>query len=105
MQLAQVNIAQLKYPIDSPELKEFVDNLDPVNALAEQSPGFIWRLKDESGNSTNFTAFGDPRIIVNMSVWESADELKNFIVREFLKHNSNQVMTNLVNDIKEANRN
>lgn len=90
MQLAQVNIAKLKYPIDSPELKGFVDNLDPINALAEQNPGFVWRLKDdETDNATSFTAFDDPNTIVNMSVWKSADDLKNFMFRthhkDFLK--------------------
>ena len=90
MQLAQVNIAKLKYPIDSHELKDFVDNLDPINALAEENPGFIWRLKDEvTDNATSFTAFDDPSTIVNMSVWKSADDLKNFMFRthhkDFLK--------------------
>ena len=90
MQLAQVNIAKLKYSLESPELKDFVDNLDPINALAEQSKGFVWRLKDDvTDNATNFTAFDDPDTIVNMSVWESADDLKNFMFRthhkDFLK--------------------
>lgn len=89
MQLAQVNIAKLKYPIDSPELKDFVDNLDPINAIAESSEGFIWRLKDDTGNATGFYAFDDPMTIVNMSVWRSVDDLKNFMFRthhlDFLK--------------------
>lgn len=90
MQLAQVNIAKLKYPIDSPQLKAFVDNLDPINALAEGASGFIWRLKDEAtDNATSFTAFDDPSTIVNMSIWQSADDLKNYMFRthhkDFLK--------------------
>ncbi|KKC99340.1 DUF3291 domain-containing protein [Photobacterium halotolerans] len=81
MKLAQLNIALAKYPMDAPEIKDFVDNLAPVNAIAESSEGFIWRLQDESGDATSIQAFDDPNIIVNMSVWESVDSLKNFMFR------------------------
>jgi hypothetical protein len=81
MHLAQLNIAKAKYSLESPEIKEFVDNLEPVNNTAESSNGFIWRLKDESGDATNIQAFSDPDIIVNMSVWDSVDALKNFMFR------------------------
>ncbi|GLX84507.1 hypothetical protein tloyanaT_07590 [Thalassotalea loyana] len=81
MHLAQLNIAKAKYSLDAPEIKEFIDNLDPINQLAESSDGFIWRLKDESGDATNIQAFDDPNIIVNMSVWDSVDALKNFMFR------------------------
>lgn len=81
MKLAQLNIAKAKYPLDAPEIKEFVDNLDVVNAMAESSEGFIWRLKDESGDVTSIQAFADPLIIVNMSVWTTVDALKDFIFR------------------------
>ena len=62
MHLAQLNIAKAKYPLDAPEIKEFMDNLVPVNKLAEQSDGFIWRLEDESGDATSIHAFSDPNI-------------------------------------------
>jgi len=81
MHLAQLNIAKAKYSLEAPEIKEFVDNLEPVNNLAESSSGFVWRLKDESGDATDIQAFSDPNIIVNMSVWESTDALKNFMFR------------------------
>lgn len=81
MQLAQLNIAQAKYPLDAPEIKDFVDNLDMVNAIAEQSDGFRWRLIDESGDATSIEAFDNPNILVNMSVWSSIDALKNFMFR------------------------
>ncbi|KJG31973.1 DUF3291 domain-containing protein [Photobacterium angustum] len=81
MKLAQLNIAKAKYPLDAPEIKEFVDNLDKVNAFAENSDGFVWRLKDESGDATNIQLFDDPSIIVNMSIWDSVDDLKNFMFR------------------------
>ena len=81
MKLAQLNIALAKYPLDAPEIKEFIDNLELVNGIAESSEGFVWRLKDESGDATNIQAFDDPNMIVNMSVWDSVDSLKNFMFR------------------------
>ncbi|KGJ86763.1 DUF3291 domain-containing protein [Colwellia psychrerythraea] len=81
MHLAQLNIARAKYSLDAPEIKDFVDNLEPVNNLAESSEGFVWRLKDEQGDATNIQAFSDLDVIVNMSVWESTDALKNFMFR------------------------
>ncbi|WP_434527514.1 DUF3291 domain-containing protein [Vibrio sp. K4] len=81
MKLAQLNIALSKYPLDAPELRDFVDNLDLVNGIAEQSEGFVWRLKDESGDATNIKLFDDPNMIVNMSVWDNVDALKNFMFR------------------------
>lgn len=92
MYLAQLNIAKLLAPIDSPQLKDFVDNLDPINAIAEESAGFIWRLKDESGNATSIEGFDDPAIIANMSVWTSVETLKQFMFKthhiNFLKRKS-----------------
>ncbi|MBD8511382.1 DUF3291 domain-containing protein [Photobacterium sp. WH24] len=81
MKLAQLNIALAKYPMDAPEIKDFADNLDPVNAIAESSEGFIWRLQDESGDATSIQAFDAPNMLINMSVWESVDTLKNFMFR------------------------
>jgi len=81
MQLAQLNIAKAKYSLDAPEIKDFVDNLEPVNQLAEQSEGFIWRLQDEQGDATGIQAFSDPSMLVNMSVWQSIDALQNFMFR------------------------
>jgi len=81
MHLAQLNIAKAKYSLDAPEIKEFVDNLEPVNNLAESSEDFIWRLQDENGDATSIQAFSDPNIIVNMSTWLSVDALKNFMFR------------------------
>ncbi|MDH3695267.1 MAG: DUF3291 domain-containing protein, partial [Gammaproteobacteria bacterium] len=66
-QLAQLNIAKMKYAIESPEMSEFVANLERVNLLAEQSPGFVWRLQTEEGDATSIRSFG-PDILVNMSV-------------------------------------
>ena len=89
MHLAQLNIARPKYPMDSEGMAEFVNNLDPINAIAESSPGFIWRLKDESGDATGIRIFNDPDYIVNMSVWQSPEALKQFMFKthhiDFLK--------------------
>ncbi len=77
--LAQLNIARLLAPLEDPQIKEFVDGLEPINQLAESSPGFVWRLKDEEiGNATDFRPFDDDMLIINMSVWEDVDSLKNF---------------------------
>ncbi|GAA0308892.1 DUF3291 domain-containing protein [Streptomyces polychromogenes] len=78
-ELAQVNISRLKYPLDSPELKDFMDGLDPVNAVADAADGFVWRLQGEEGNATGVPVFGDEWIIVNMSVWRDADALTAFM--------------------------
>jgi len=77
-QLAQLNIAVLKAPLDSPELKDFVDNLDRINALAEASPGFVWRLKGDGNDATSLRPLGE-NIIVNMSVWRDVDSLRNYV--------------------------
>lgn len=89
MPLAQVNIARLRAPLDDPMIVDFVAGLDRINALAESTPGFVWRLKDEGGNATEIAWDDDPSVIVNMSVWESLKALRGFTYRsghtEFLK--------------------
>jgi hypothetical protein len=79
--IAQLNIARAKASLDTPLLADFVAQLDAVNALAEASPGFVWRLKSDSGNATDIQAYDDPLMIVNMSVWESIDGLFDFAYR------------------------
>ena len=81
MQLAQVNIARMLAPIDSPVMREFVENLDPINALAENSPGFVWRLKDDTNNATSIKVFDDDFLIVNMSVWTGVDALFEYVYK------------------------
>ncbi|MFM9692373.1 DUF3291 domain-containing protein [Streptomyces europaeiscabiei] len=78
-ELAQVNIARLKAPLDSPQLQDFVDALDPVNAVADQSAGFVWRLQSDSGNATDIPVLGDEWLIINMSVWRDTDALTAFM--------------------------
>lgn len=79
-QLAQLNIARMKAPLESPLMADFVANLDRINALAEQSPGFVWRLKDESNDATQIRPFGE-EVLVNMSVWQDLESLKHYAFR------------------------
>jgi len=78
-QLAQINIARALAPMESPTMQGFVDQLDPINDLADHSAGFVWRLQTEEGDATSLQVFDDPLVIVNMSVWDSFESLKNFV--------------------------
>jgi hypothetical protein len=86
--LAQVNVGRLVAPLDSPRLREFVAALDPVNAVADAAPGFVWRLQTEDGNATALRAFEqdaggtDGCILINMSVWESVEALGAYVYGE-----------------------
>ena len=80
--LAQANIARMKAPLDDPLLADFVAVLDPVNAAAERSPGFLWRLKTEDGNATAIPVLADHMLLVNMSVWESIEALRAWVYGE-----------------------
>jgi hypothetical protein len=79
--LAQVNVARMLAPLDSPVMAGFVALLPTVNAEADRSPGFVWRLETPDGDATSIRAFEDPMILVNMSVWESVEALKDFVYR------------------------
>jgi len=82
--LAEINIAKMKgVTINDPIMKEFVDNLDVVNKLAEDSEGFVWRLKDDSYNATNLNPYHDEQIIVNVSVWENMETLEHYMYKTF----------------------
>jgi hypothetical protein len=78
--LAQVNIARARAPLGAPLMAPFVERLDEINALAERHPGFVWRLRAQPGTTSYVTA-GDPRLIVNMSIWESVEALQGFVFR------------------------
>jgi hypothetical protein len=77
--LAQLNVARALDDLDSSRLSDFMAALDRVNAVAERSPGFVWRLKDEGGNATAIKASNDARFIVNLSVWETPAHLEHFV--------------------------
>jgi hypothetical protein len=89
--LAQINVAKIVGEnMEDPVMSKFVAQLDEINALAESSPGFVWRLKDESNNATNLNPYNDSRIIVNMSVWQTLDDLIDYVYRskhaEVMRH-------------------
>jgi len=77
-ELAQLNIAVMKAPLDSPSMGDFIANLDRINALAEQSPGFVWRLQTDDGDATALRPLGEDTL-VNMSVWRDVSALSVFV--------------------------
>ena len=78
--LVQLNIAKMKYPIDAAEMADFVDNLENINALADSSPGFVWRLQTEDGDATGIDFFGAD-VLVNMTIWEDVESLHHFVYK------------------------
>ncbi len=82
--LAELNIARLRQPLDHPDTAEFVRALGPVNELAESTPGFVWRLVDDDGQSSSYVRLpgeDDPLLIVNYSIWEDVESLEHFMYR------------------------
>lgn len=76
--LAQINVATALYPLEDPRMGGFVGRLDEINRLADRAAGFVWRLQSGSGNATDIQVTGDPKLIINMSVWESVEALHAF---------------------------
>jgi heme-degrading monooxygenase HmoA len=76
--LAEINIARMLAPLDDPLMAGFVEKLDEINALADRSPGFVWRLQSDEGNATDIRPYEDERILVNMSVWASLEAFANY---------------------------
>src|SRR5262249_38070857 len=81
LHLAQFNIARMLGALEDPIMRGFVARLDEINALADGTPGFVWRLQADGGNATYLRPYGDDRIIVNMSVWESVEAFRAFVYR------------------------
>jgi Domain of unknown function (DUF3291) len=77
--LAQINVATLREPLDSPRTRSFVELLAPVNTLADDAPGFVWRLQTPEGDATSIRAFADDLLIVNLSVWTSLEALRDYV--------------------------
>ena len=81
MHLAQVNIARMRGPLDSAVMAEFAARIDEINAVADRSPGFVWRLQDGAGSATYVRPYDDDRILFNLSVWETIEALRAFVYR------------------------
>ena len=80
-QLAQLNLARFTLPAEHPDNADFINNLDRINAIAEEQPGFVWRLKGEGNSAIDLHAFDDPNIATNMSVWNDVESLFAFVYR------------------------
>jgi hypothetical protein len=78
-QIAQVNIGRIKASMEDPLMAGFVTRLDEINSLADCSPGFVWRLQTLEGNATYLRPFSDDRLLMNMSVWETVEQLKDYV--------------------------
>ena len=78
-ELAQLNIGIIRGPMDSPLMADFAANLERINALADQSPGFVWRLQTEEGDATSIRPFEDANLLVNMSVWRDIESLNTYV--------------------------
>ncbi|MEO0897638.1 MAG: DUF3291 domain-containing protein [Bacteroidota bacterium] len=72
-QLAQLNIAELKYDIEGPEMADFVARIDEINQLGAEQPGFIWRMTEDVEG-----IFDPEKFIFNMTVWEDVASLMKF---------------------------
>src|SRR5437899_10140145 len=81
LHIAQVNIGRMKAALEDPVMAGFVARLDEINALADRSPGFVWRLQTPAGNATYLRPYDDDRILFNMSVWETVEALKQYVYR------------------------
>ncbi len=79
--LAQANRAHMKGPLDSPVMEGFRRQLAAINAAADHSPGFVWRLQTEGGDSTDIRAFDRPEMLLNVSVWETIEDLHHYVYR------------------------
>src|SRR5271156_573356 len=80
-ELAQLNVGIIRAPMDSPIMADFAANLDRINALADDSPGFVWRLQTEAGDATAIRPFEDANMLVNMSVWRDVESLNQYVYR------------------------
>ena len=77
--LAHANVARMRGPIEDSVMAGFVERLEPLNSLADESPGFVWRYQTDEGDATEIRVFDDELILFNMSVWESIEALENYV--------------------------
>ena len=92
-QLAQCNVVKLRAPLESPVVAGFVAALEPLNAVADAAPGFVWRLKTDAGDATSIRVFADDQILLNMSVWESIEALKAYVFQAITRRSFDDVVS------------
>jgi hypothetical protein len=80
-QLAQANVARMRGALEDPVMAGFVARLESLNALADASPGFVWRYQTDAGDATEVRVFDDELILFNLSVWESVERLEDYVYR------------------------
>lgn len=89
MHLVQANLAWMRYPLDDPRMADMRDEIERINALGDDSPGFIWRYQTDGGDATDVRVLDDPRILFNLSIWRSLEDLRRYVYRtehaEFLR--------------------
>lgn len=78
--LAEVNLAKARHDMDDPRMAGFVDNLEKINGMGDNSPGAVWRYQDDSGAALDTQVFDDPLLFINLTVWESIEDLRAFTV-------------------------
>ena len=84
--IAQANIARMRAALDDPIMEGFVSQLEFINSVADESPGFVWRFQTEEGDATSIRAFDDERILFNMSVWETIEDLHRYVYQGHHAH-------------------
>lgn len=80
-ELAQINIARMRAPLEDELMRGFASRLDEINKLADVSPGFVWRLQTDDGDATALRVFSDALIVINLSVWQDLQALRQFVYR------------------------
>lgn len=81
--LAQINVGRFIHLRDDPANADFMNALDGVNAIADATPGFIWRLVGDGNDATDLVPdASDPQLLLNMSVWTDLSALAGYVYRQ-----------------------
>ena len=79
--LAENNLAWMRYPFDDPRMAGMRDEIDRINRLGDRSPGFVWRFETAAGDATDVRVLDDPRILFNLTLWETVEDLRRYVYR------------------------
>lgn len=80
-ELAQVNLAWMRYPLDDDRMSDMREAIHRINAVGDRSPGFVWRFQTSGGDATDVRVLDDPRVLFNLSLWRSIDDLRRYVHR------------------------